>query len=50
MAQQPKGKSGWLLYEGPEWFRQKLVMSTLSGKPVRISNIRAADDEPGLKG
>jgi len=49
MAQQPKGKSGWLLYEGPEWFRQKLVMSTLSGKPVRISNIRAADDEPGLK-
>lgn len=30
-------------------FRQRLIMSTLCGKPLRIDNIRTDDDNPGLK-
>ncbi|XP_063238044.1 RNA 3'-terminal phosphate cyclase-like protein [Bacillus rossius redtenbacheri] len=36
-------------YEGSNFLRQRLVLSTVSGKPVRISNIRSLDDDPGLK-
>ncbi|XP_071494989.1 RNA 3'-terminal phosphate cyclase-like protein [Diadema antillarum] len=38
-----------LRYEGCNFFRQRLVLSTLSGKPVCISKIRHKDDDPGLK-
>ncbi|KAK8377365.1 hypothetical protein O3P69_013774 [Scylla paramamosain] len=40
---------GVLTYEGSKCLRQRLILSTLSGKPVRIRNIRAKADDPGLK-
>lgn len=39
-----------LTYEGCNFFRQRLVLATLSGKSVKIKNIRSIDDDPGLKG
>ncbi|KAJ9071636.1 hypothetical protein DSO57_1036525 [Entomophthora muscae] len=30
-------------------FRQRLIMATLSGKPIRIDKIRPDDDNPGLR-
>ena len=39
-----------LTYEGCNFFRQRLVLATLSGKSVKIKNIRAIEDDPGLKG
>lgn len=38
-----------LTYEGCNYIRYRLLLSTLSGKPVRIINIRPKDDDPGLK-
>jgi len=38
-----------LEFEGAAYLRQRLVMSVLSGKPIKISKIRALDDNPGLK-
>eukprot|EP00051_Salpingoeca_urceolata_P016461 m.218478 g.218478 ORF g.218478 m.218478 type:complete len:370 (+) comp18683_c0_seq5:254-1363(+) len=34
---------------GAAFFRQRLVFSLLSQRPCRITNIRATEDEPGLK-
>lgn len=42
-------KGSVLCYKGSNFFRQRLVLSILSGKPVRITHIRALEDEPGLK-
>lgn len=39
-----------LVYEGCNFFRQRLVLATLSGKHVRIQGIRSTDDDPGLRG
>ena len=39
-----------LTYEGCNFFRLRLVLATLSGKSVKIKNIRANEDDPGLKG
>ena len=39
-----------LSFEGCNFFRQRLVLATLSGKSIRIKNIRAHEDDPGLKG
>ena len=39
-----------LSFEGCNFLRQRLVLATLSGKSVKIRNIRATDDDPGLKG
>ena len=39
-----------LVYEGCNFFRQRLILATLSGKSVKIKKIRARDEEPGLKG
>ncbi|KAH6942290.1 hypothetical protein HPB50_003169 [Hyalomma asiaticum] len=36
-------------YSGCNFFRQRLVLSTLSSKPVEIKNIRHKEEEPGLK-
>uniref|UniRef100_A0A8C2FZ69 RNA terminal phosphate cyclase-like 1 n=1 Tax=Cyprinus carpio TaxID=7962 RepID=A0A8C2FZ69_CYPCA len=36
-------------FEGCNCFRQRLVLSTLSGKRVKIRNIRSKDDNPGLR-
>jgi hypothetical protein len=39
-----------LSFKGCQHFRQRLVLSTLSGRPVRIEDIRADDPEsPGLR-
>ena len=32
------------------YFRIKIIMSLLSGEPLKLKNIRRDDDEPGLKG
>uniref|UniRef100_A0A6J0U929 RNA 3'-terminal phosphate cyclase-like protein isoform X1 n=1 Tax=Pogona vitticeps TaxID=103695 RepID=A0A6J0U929_9SAUR len=39
-----------LSYVGCNFLRQRLVLSTLSGRPVKIRKIRAKDDNPGLRG
>ncbi|KAF8337561.1 18S rRNA biogenesis protein [Cantharellus anzutake] len=36
-------------FSGPEFLRQRLVLSILSGKPVRIDGIRSEDRDPGLR-
>lgn len=36
-------------YEGENYLRQRLILSTLSGKPVRIEKIRSDDANPGLR-
>lgn len=38
-----------LVYKGSNFLRQRLLLSTLSGKPIRIVEIRSSEDEPGLK-
>ncbi|KAM9794074.1 RNA 3'-terminal phosphate cyclase-like protein isoform X2 [Syngnathus typhle] len=38
-----------LSYDGCNFFRQRLVLATLSGKRVKIRNIRSKDDNPGLR-
>lgn len=40
---------GGLKYEGCSNFRQRIVASTLSGKTLKISNIRSDDEFPGLQ-
>ena len=45
-----KQSSGRLIYEGCNFFRQRLVLATLSCKPVSIVNIRSRENDPGLKG
>lgn len=42
-------KNNLLTYKGSSFLRQRLILSTLSGKPVKIIEIRSADDEPGLR-
>ena len=38
-------------FRGHNAFRQRLILSTLSGKPIRIENIRSDHEEsPGLAG
>ena len=39
-----------LTFEGCNFFRQRLVLSTLSGKAVKIVRIRDKDEQPGLTG
>ena len=39
-----------LSYEGCNFLRQRLILSTLSGKTVKIKKIRSKDDNPGLRG
>ncbi|PIO73502.1 18S rRNA biogenesis protein RCL1 [Teladorsagia circumcincta] len=39
-----------LVFEGCNFFRQRLAYSVLSGRPVTIRNIRSDDDAPGIKG
>lgn len=40
---------GALKYKGSADFRQRLVCATLSGKTLRIDDIRAEDTNPGLR-
>ena len=39
-----------LSFSGHEYFRYRLVLSILSGRPVRIDKIRSTDANPGLTG
>ncbi|XP_037028162.1 probable RNA 3'-terminal phosphate cyclase-like protein [Bradysia coprophila] len=38
-----------LTYSGSNYLKQRLVLATLSGKAVRINNIRSEHDAPGLR-
>nr|CAG4641687.1 EOG090X05X4 [Eurycercus lamellatus] len=38
-----------LKYEGCNFFRQRLVLATLSCRPVSIVNIRSRENDPGLR-
>ncbi|XP_023212195.1 RNA 3'-terminal phosphate cyclase-like protein [Centruroides sculpturatus] len=42
-------KNTCLVYEGSNFFRQRLILSTLSMRPVKIKNIRFKDEEPGVR-
>ncbi|XP_055945008.1 RNA 3'-terminal phosphate cyclase-like protein [Argiope bruennichi] len=37
-----------LTFHGSNYFRQRLILSTISGKPIQIKNIRDTSDEPGV--
>ena len=39
-----------LQFDGCAFFRQRLVLSTLSFQPIKIKNIRIQENEPGLRG
>jgi RNA 3'-terminal phosphate cyclase-like protein len=39
-----------LEFEGSKNFRYRIVCATLSGKTVKIQNIRADDEKPGVRG
>jgi RNA 3'-terminal phosphate cyclase len=39
-----------LEYSGHLYFRHRLVLSILSGKPIKIDKIRPGDKNPGLCG
>lgn len=39
-----------MIFEGCNSFRTRIILSLLSGKPVKIRNIRSQENEPGLKG
>lgn len=38
-----------IIFEGHRNFRLRLVLATLSGKPIKITKIRSQDLNPGLK-
>nr|SVE85487.1 EOG090X05X4 [Daphnia pulicaria] len=42
-------QSSRLRYEGCNFFRQRLVLATLSCRPVSIVNIRSKENDPGLR-
>ena len=39
-----------LNFKGCSHFRQRIVCATLSGKAVRITDIRSKDEQPGVRG
>ncbi|XP_028660773.2 RNA 3'-terminal phosphate cyclase-like protein [Erpetoichthys calabaricus] len=41
--------SNILSYEGCNFLRQRLILAILSGRPVKIRQIRSRDDNPGLR-
>ena len=43
-------KGNRLVFKGCNYFRQRITLSILSGKPVEITDIRTQSEEPGLKG
>ncbi|XP_034832045.1 probable RNA 3'-terminal phosphate cyclase-like protein [Maniola hyperantus] len=38
-----------LIYKGSNLFRQRLLLSTLSGRAIKIEEIRSSHDDPGLR-
>ncbi|CAK9300858.1 unnamed protein product [Gordionus sp. m RMFG-2023] len=43
------GKKEILKYEGSSYFRQRIVLATLTNQPIKIKNINAKDLNPGIK-
>ncbi|XP_059618726.1 probable RNA 3'-terminal phosphate cyclase-like protein [Phlebotomus argentipes] len=44
------GKEGdLLLFKGSNFLKQRLLLATLSGKPVKITSIRSFENPPGLR-
>jgi RNA 3'-terminal phosphate cyclase-like protein len=43
-------KASLVRFQGCKFLRQRLILSTLSNRPVRIDGIRSDDDDPGLRG
>lgn len=39
-----------LRFKGSANFRQRIVLATLSARSIRIDDIRAFDEDPGLRG
>lgn len=39
-----------LHFSGHQWLRNRLVLSIISGKPVKVDKIRPDDKNPGLRG
>ena len=39
-----------LIFQGHQYLRQRLLLSVLSGRPIKIEKIRSEQSEPGLKG
>ncbi|XP_065203300.1 RNA 3'-terminal phosphate cyclase-like protein [Planococcus citri] len=42
-------KGSRLVFKGSNYFRQRIALSILSGRPIEITDIRAQSEEPGLK-
>lgn len=38
-----------LVYKGSNFFRQRLLLATLSGRAIKIEDIRSSHDDPGLR-
>ncbi|KAK0077565.1 hypothetical protein PV325_003740 [Microctonus aethiopoides] len=45
----PSERKNVLTYEGCNYLKYRLLLSTLSGKPVKIVDIRINHDDPGLR-
>ena len=39
-----------LVFQGHQYLRQRVLLSVLSGCPIKIEKIRADQPEPGLRG
>lgn len=50
MAGGAAGPAQCLSYAGCNFLRQRLVLATLSGRPLKIRKIRAKEEDPGLRG
>lgn len=44
-----KVKSNILIFEGCNYLKNRLILSTLSGKSVKIEDIRSQHDDPGIR-
>lgn len=40
----------YVRFKGCKLFRERLVCATLSGRAIRIDDIRAMDERPGIRG
>ncbi|CAG0914501.1 unnamed protein product, partial [Notodromas monacha] len=49
IVEQGLKKGIFLVFEGSNYLRLRLVLSTLTTKPVQIKEIRVGDDSPGLR-
>lgn len=38
-----------LKFKGCEHFRQRIALACISGKPIRIDDVRSEDEAPGLR-